>query len=175
MFIIKKFFIKRKMKRLIKHATEIIYSKRCGLFEVLNREMVGNIEYYDLLCTYIAFEVASDLKFPLNKRHIDYALEELASPYIQLETLEEYQNTLSIFKAKAEVSLAKLEIDFLINKIAFDNNEYSYDGIKYKMEQAKKGPLSLKENENCKQLANQMFIAKNDLQKNMDANNLEQK
>lgn len=130
--IIKIYFLKKQLARLIKQATQAIYSEQFDLNELT--KILNSNKNIDLLKTYIAVQVATGLVLPLEKNEIDKALEVFLSFKKMLQYSEECENILELHKFKAEKNLLKLKIDFVIGKIAFEANEFSYEGIIYKAE-----------------------------------------
>jgi hypothetical protein len=160
---LRRFFIARHMKKLLRLATEAIYSEQFD-FNDLARYITDK-KNTNLLRAYIVIRVAADTKLGIETQMSDL-LEELSSSEPLLRDPESHQSIMEYCKAKAEVSLLKAKIEFTMEQ---QSAEYSYEWALYHAEKAKKGPLTFREREKLRILANQLHAVECKLEAHMES------
>jgi hypothetical protein len=154
---IRRYFIERKIRKLISQATNIIYSEPSDLIEAIERNLTSKQKPFDLLCAYIAIRIAADAKSEIKKADIDYALQELCSQRLSFNNQEEYKAVIGRLKSDTQISLLRTAMNLLISRTAYEADEYSLDGMIYRAAKAKKGPLSHEERNKICALASELM------------------
>ncbi len=156
----KKYLEFKKMKSLIKQATETIYSERFDFDNILQRLLTQT----DKLQALIAIKFAVYLDEPISKDDIKQALEEIYSAKDELKEEGEMQAFLKILQESTEIDWLERTKTILEGKLAFKENKYSYEASIYHLENIKKSPAPQKEKDKWKALSNNLEEA----QKNYD-------
>lgn len=144
----RKYMLARNMKRLIRFATEAIYSEQFDMDATVERLSNKN-EQIGLVRAYIAIQTATKLTEPLNNANVIQSLEELASSE-QYANGPKFAKIIDLHKHLAETSWLQKTKEILERKLAYKNDEYCYAGMIYRLENIKRGPLSQKEREETK-------------------------
>lgn len=161
---LQQFFFVRQMKKLIKTAIEFVYAEQFD-FNILAEQLIDQYPRVNLIRIFAAICVAAETKLGAQAQYNDF-FDELRLSELSVQDLEDYQSLLDLYKARAELGLSKVKLEFTVNQFA---PEYSYQDILNRAEKAKKGPLSFRERENIRELADEIY--------NLDCQveNLEQK
>lgn len=129
----------RRTKNLLRDATRFIFSSR-GDFEALtNRFVKGDNQSKLLACSVL--EIAS-LRVPSSEE------ERLLEPLtIYAENLpkvlnSDFEQIIEIQKTKAEIEFLKTKTAFLLAEQTCIEGDYSFECMRYKLERAKRGPLT---------------------------------
>ncbi len=157
MQILRKYLQYRKMKSLIKQATEAIYSEKFDFDSILEKMLYQT----DKLNSLIAIKFAVFINEPLNKDDIKQALEEVQLAKGDMKDDDVMQTFLRLLQESTELDWLNRTELILKGKLAFKQNKYSYEGAIYHLENAKKGPASIKERDKWKALANNLEEAEN--------------
>lgn len=154
-----KYFQFRKMKSLIKQATETIYSEQFD-YENIVRKLSSQTNTLQAL---IAIKYAVYTDEPIEKVDIRQALDEVVSAEQDVEEGREMEIFLGLLKESTEVDWLRRTEAILEGKLANKKNKYSYEAAIYHLESIKKGPATLKEKAKWKTLSNDLEEAKENL------------
>lgn len=154
-----KYFQYRKMKSLIKLATEAIYSEQFD-FENIVRKLSSQT---NTLRALIAIKYAVYTDEPIGKTDIRQALDEVVSAEQNVDEGREMEIFLGLLKESTEVDWLRRTETILEGKLAHKKNEYSYEAAIYHLESIKKGPATSKEKAKWKTLSNDLEEAKENL------------
>ena len=132
---------RQKMKKLLKTATELIYTNEKDLPKCL-KKMVINKKGLDLLYIYLAIQTAAEAKNELDKFDVNNCLGECDLLLASIDNGEKLDDVSKHNQMKADVSLIKAELGFALGKFAYEENELSAKGTIYYAQKLKKGPLT---------------------------------
>jgi len=150
------YFLRRKIKRLIIEATEIIYSGQSEISSFIEKNFIGNKSGRDLIYSYVAAKIASELIVPVDKLDIEQALQKINSfslEYLKAKTSANFDDEkfcktfIELLKAETYSGLAKREFELAIDKKWYDQDKYSLKGMIYIMKISLKRPLTIQEQE----------------------------
>jgi hypothetical protein len=151
--MIQNFFLKRKIKKLIIQATEIIYSGQSEITSFIEKNFISNKSGRDLIYSYVAAKIASELIVPVDKLDIEQALQKINSFNLRAKTSSNFDDEkfcktfIELLKAETYYVLAKREFELAIDKKRYDQDKYSLKGMIYIMKISLKRPLTIKEQE----------------------------
>lgn len=152
MSILKKIFQYRKMKSLIKQATETIYSEQFDFENILKR-LTGKS---DELTALMAIKFGVYLDEPVSKDDIKEAIKEVQLSKIEFKEERQMEVFLKSLKDDTELDWLERTKSILEGKLAYKQNEYSYEAAIYHLEKLKKGPSTAKEKEKWKTLSSNL-------------------
>lgn len=155
MNFLKKYFEQKKMKSLIKQATETIYSEQFDFDSILKKLLTQT----DKLQALIAIKFATYINEPIGKEDIKQAIEEINSAKNDLKEEGEMKAFLKILQESTEVDWLERTKTILEGKLALKQNKYSYQASIYHLESIKKGPASSKEKAKWKVLSSELEVA----------------
>jgi hypothetical protein len=159
-------FQKRKLGKLIRLATGILYSEQFDLRDCIGRLSTGD-EGIHLLRTHVAIQTASTLTEPMTKADLLRAWNQLLSSEERVAE-PDFKEIVGLHGDLAEIYWLQKRNSILERKLAGRINEYSYEGMIYRIENAKKGPASNEEREKIRKLAEKIDIAEKELEDYLD-------
>ncbi len=166
LYKIEEFFIKRKLKRLIKEANKVIYSGKENINELLQKEFIKNKNGFDLKLSYLAIIVASEFCDYIEIKNVLF----VESLYWNIESnnlmnasakLSSYKAKINIYsidlmKATAELILAKRRIKHHEAEILYKNSPNSKLGMRYFISSCEKRPITIEEDQNLEETYNKL-------------------
>lgn len=136
---ISNFLRTRMIRKVLKSGTRSIYSEKIEFQDLVKR--FGNGGLKSQLIAYSALEVAS-LRVPSS---LDERFVEVLTIYrdnLSKVIDQGYDEVVEIQKTKAEIEFLKTMTAFLIAEQNCVSDGYSFESMRYKMEKAKRGPLT---------------------------------
>lgn len=129
----------RRIKNLLRDATLYIFSSS-GDFEALTSRFVKG-DNQSRLAAFCVLEVAS-LRVPSSEE--ERLLEVLTKYAENLQKVldSDFEQIIEIQKTKAEIEFLKTKTAFLLAEQTCIEGDYSFECMRYKMERAKRGPLT---------------------------------
>lgn len=163
---LRKYFLRQNIKRLIKLATEAIYSEQFDM-EFLVKKLSSSDEGIDLLRACVAIQIATRLTVPICENDIDYALDKLHSSEQHLNE-PDFKTILGLHKDLAEIYWLKKTESILEAKLAYKTDEYSYEGMIYRLENDTKGPATNQQRDKYRKLSKNIYEAEGKLEDYLD-------
>lgn len=157
--MIKEIFLKLKIKRLIIEATKIIYSGQTDLTSFIDKNFISTKSGRDLIYSYVAVKIASELIVPADKLDIDKALRKINSfrlEYLKAKIASNFDDEkfcktfIELLKAETLSALGKKDFELAIDKKSYEQDKYSLKGMLYIMKISLKRPLTIEEQESVK-------------------------
>ena len=150
---IKKFFVSKKIRRLVANITEAIYSEKYTMESLINKFADKNNLLSKLQC-YIAIKVASELNEPISNEIINNATDDFLITSKSILYRKTFDELFKSHKDLAEICFLEKMIAILERQQIYNTDKYTYEGLIYAVEKNRKGPSSGVEREKYKKLAN---------------------
>jgi hypothetical protein len=129
----------KRIRNLLRNATQYIFSKNGEFDDLINKFVKGDKQ--SKLAVYSVLEVAS-LRVPSSEEERLLEALTIYSGNLQKVLNSDFDQVIEIQKTKAEIEFLKTKTAFIIAEQSCIEGDYSFECMRYKMEKAKRRPLT---------------------------------